>query len=214
MVIESSIISATVVISSTGGAAQYVGEVLGQYEYLEDKGYYVQTSTEQSEEEFHARYLYRDEDDYWYVYDTPGEMRGWLQSRRPSKTLPSTGWKYSNGESLQDDLSLTVTQGPLPPLPRQFTVTATGAEVEKWPSFLGVFNRTQRWWYGRPVYINTEGVLLYHTNNDHGWVIGDTFGKRGLSGSRSHHSPASEDNWRYWTGSEWKPASVTVTGSD
>ena len=31
------------VISSTGGAAQHEGNALGQYEYLEDKGYYVQT---------------------------------------------------------------------------------------------------------------------------------------------------------------------------
>ena len=44
-------ISATVVISSSGWAAKHLGGALGQYEYLEDKGYYVQTSTEQNEDD-------------------------------------------------------------------------------------------------------------------------------------------------------------------
>ena len=55
------------VISSSGGAAKHHGESLGQYEYHEDKGYYVQTSTEQSEGLFTPRYLYRDEYDEWEI---------------------------------------------------------------------------------------------------------------------------------------------------
>ena len=70
------------VIWSTGGAAQHHGGVLGQYEYHEDKGYYVQTSTE-SPWWFVARYLYRDEDDKWWVGATPGENSA-LWETRPS----------------------------------------------------------------------------------------------------------------------------------
>ena len=55
------------VISSTGGAAQHWGGVLGQFEYDEDKRYYQQTSTEQGQWKFEAIYLYPDEDDKWCV---------------------------------------------------------------------------------------------------------------------------------------------------
>ena len=68
---------ATVVISSTGGANQRHGGDLGQYEYLEDKGYYVQSSTEQSNAMFEAVYLFRDEDENWYVSTTPGKKVGY-----------------------------------------------------------------------------------------------------------------------------------------
>ena len=199
------------VISSAGGATQRLGGALGQYEYHEDKGHYVQTSTEQSDEGFDARYLYRDEDYFWWVFHTPGEKNGYLRNDRTSPTLPTGGWQYWDGDSKswQVDRTLIVTPRTLK-LPRQFTVTATGAAAELLPSFLGVFNRTERWWLGRPVYANTEGELLYYGPRDKGWVIGDTLGNYGLRGS-SRHSPANVDRWRYWTGSEDKPASVTVT---
>ena len=203
------------VISSTDGAARHQGGNLGQYEYYEDKGYYVQTSTEQSNENFEAVYLYRDKNDEWLVGPTPGEETGWLWNPRSSKTPPSSGWQYSDGTGTwPSDHTLTVTPGPLPPLPTQFTVIASGAAAKDWPESLGVFTKSQSWWHGRPIYVNTEGQLLYHGNQDDGWVIGSKLGKVGLSGSQSHHSPASEDSWRYWTGSESEPASVTVTGSD
>ena len=203
------------VISSSGRAAQHQGGALGQYEYHEDKGYYVQTSTEQSYEKFQATYLYRDEDDKWWVSRrTPGEKRGWLRNTRPSQTPPYTGWQYSDG-GWQDDKNLTVTPGPHPPLPKQFKVKATGAAAEKWPEALGVFTKTQRWWFGRPMYVNKVGQLLYQGAKDFGWVIGPESGHyAALRGSRARHSPTEEDSWRYWTWSEWKPASVTVTSSD
>ena len=202
-----------IVISSTGGAAQHQGGALGQFEYDEDRRYYRQTSTDQGHKNFQAVYCYPDKDDEWWVSSTPGKKGGWLRNPRPSKSLPTSGWQYYDGKSWHDDPTLTISPGPLPPLARQFTVTATGAAAE-WPSYLGVFTRTQRWWLGRPVYTNTQGQLLHHGLGDAGWMIGNALGYAALTGSRAHHSPVSEDSWRYYTGSEWKPASVTVTGSD
>ena len=106
-----------------------------------------------------------------------------------------------------------MTPGPLT-LPRQFTVTATGAAADACPLCLGVFTKTERWWYGRPIYGNTEGAFLRHGAGDEGWSIGDVAAYSGLRGSQGRHSPVNEDRWRYGTGSEFKPASVTVTGSD
>ena len=200
------------VISSSGGATAIVGGSLGQYEYHEDKGYYVQTSTEQSEENFYAVYLFHDVD-CWLVGRTPipGEER--LRSPSFKKTPPSSGWEFIDDDEWQDDWTLTVIPGPLT-LSRQYKVTLTGAAAEKWPTHHRVYTKTQRWWFGRPVYVNTDGVFLYHGGSGDGWTMSDTLGSRVLWGSWARHSPAEEDRWRYWTGSEYKSASITVTGSD
>ena len=205
-------------ISSTGGAAKHQGGSLGQFEYDEDRGYYIQSSTEQRNVhvQFRPRYLYHTEEEEWCVSDIPGERRGWLYNPGPSKTPPTSGWQYADPDTTskvpwQDDPTLTVTPAPLP---SQFMVTASGAAAEKWPSYLGIFTRTQRWWNGRSVYINAEGRLLYFSDVDDDWAIGDKLGWRALRGSRAHHSPVDENRWRYAAEPEDKPASVTVTGSD
>ena len=204
------------VINSKGRASKIKGGVLGQYEYLENKKYYAQTSTEQSHEKFRARYMYQDSDNGWWVGPTPGKKTGHLRNTHTNnESLPENGhWKYYDGKSWQDDVTVTVSRGPLQPLPRLFTVTASGAAVDKWPSFLGVFTRTQRWWYGRPIYTNTHGRLLYHGGGDFGWVIGDKLGYTALRGSRARDSPLTEVSWRYYSGTGYEPTSVTVTGSD
>ena len=94
-------------------------------------------------ENFLAFYLYHDPDDKWWV-------EGWLHNPSPSKSLPTSGWQYFDHTSMayKDDPTLTISPGPLPPLPRQFTVTATGAAAEMWPECPGVFTRTQRWCMG------------------------------------------------------------------
>ena len=98
-------------ISSTGGASQFQGDVLGHFKYLEDQKYYVQSSTDQSDEMFEAVYLYPDEEDNWWVNDTPGKKEGWLQNPNPSTTPPRDGWKYYDGTSWTSDVTLTVTPG-------------------------------------------------------------------------------------------------------
>ena len=109
----------------------------------------------------------------------------------------------------KSDPSLTVTPGPLPSLPSQLTVTASGAAAEKFPSYLGVYNKTERWWEGMPVYINTQGGLLYHNFN---WMIGPELGSYVMQGSWSHQSPVCEKSWTYVTdnGIDEKPAAVQI----
>ena len=201
--------------TSTGKAATIPGGVLGQFQYEADNKYYVQTSTEQSNENFEPIYMYPDSDNRWWVSDTPGEKAGWLQNPRTNNEgLPENGhWQYTDGESWHDDRTVTLSRGPLT-LPRLLTVTATGAAADKWPMYLGIFTRTHRWFRGRPVYTNTQGRLLHHGPADYGWVIGPALGYGPLQGPRAHNSPVTEDGWTYWTGSEWKTASVTVTGSE
>ena len=122
-----------------------------------------------------------------------------------------------------DDPTLTSSLGPLPPLPRQFIVTATGAAAEEWPwpEYLGMFTSSERFLAGKPVYINSWGMVLYRGHDHRSWMIGKTVsempvlrGSRMVSNNQNPHRPESEDTWIYWTGSQWKPASVTVTATE
>ena len=196
-----------VVISSSGVTAEILGEVLGQYEYDEDTGCYVQTSTEQNNEVFIRRYLcskYYQNIKMWLVTNNPNMEietgHAWIMS----KDL-QTGWVYYDGDTWKPDPSLTVTSGSLPPLPAQFTVTGVIG-----PPYIGVYNKTERWWSGRPVYVNNQEQLLYH---DGSWLIGDELGYHVLSGSRSYPSPACERSWTKFTTYE-EPTSVKIVSSE
>ena len=205
-------VSATVVISSTGGAAIFSGQVLGQYEYDEDNGCYVQKSTEQSNGFYIKRYLcskYFKNIKWWFV--SPEEIESetslvWMMSKELR-----TGWRYYDGDTWHPDPSLTVIPGSLPPLPSQYTVTASVESSEF--QYLGVFNKTERWWSGRPVYINDQGEFLYH---DSRWTIGPELGYYSLQGSKSYQSPECEERWTYLpsNGSDDKPASVKIVPGD
>ena len=122
-----------------------------------------------------------------------------------------TGWRYYDGDTWHPDPSLTVIPGSLPPLPSQYTVTASVESSEF--QYLGVFNKTERWWSGRPVYINDQGEFLYH---DSRWTIGPELGYYSLQGSKSYQSPECEERWTYLpsNGSDDKPASVHVVPGD
>ena len=126
---------------------------------------------------------------------------------------------YFDGETWHSDPSMTVTPGPLPPMPSQFIVTASGAflELTNGLKHLGVFNKTERWWAGRPVYVNTNGVFLYHGIES--WMIADELGYYMLRGSQSYLSPVYERSWTYKETTSYggyrvseveKQASVTV----
>ena len=202
-----------VVIFSTGGAARFYGGMLGQFEYLEDKGYYVQSSTGQDNEHFRPVYLYCNEYGWWNVGYTPAGY-GYLWNTIPSEIPPSVsvGWQYLDSREWTTDDSITITPGTLPSLPEKLLVIGHGAANEDYESLMGVFTRTQMWWNGRQVYVNTKGMFLYHGPMDYGWAIGVKLGYSALKGSRARHSPASEVNWNYWSkiSSDWRPASVTV----
>ena len=209
--ISSNFVPAPVVISSTGGTAEISGEILGQYEYDENTECYVQTSTEQKNEAFIGRFLcstYYQNSKWWVVTLTPNEEFETSHAYIMSMEL-HTGWIYYDGDTWKPDPSLTVTSGSLPPLPSQFTVTASGVLDEIGQSYLGVFNKTERWFSGKPVYVNTQGRLLYQ--NRPGWAIGDELRYYSIIGSRSYPNPICERSWTYVTdnGIE-KPASVKI----
>ena len=200
-------------------------ELLGQYEYDEEKECYVQSSTEQRSKKYTAKYLYKDEEDDWVVGPTPGGKTFWMWNINSTK-LTTGDWLVAFNGTWYFDPSITVTPGALPPLPSQFIVTASSsgefAKISDSLEYLGVFNKTERWWEGRPVYMNymsSKGRFLYHGIQS--WSIGHKLGYYTLRGSKSYKSPADVKNWTYtevstfggysYTSSEVeKQASVTV----
>ncbi len=132
-------------------------------------------------------------------------------------------WAVAFNDTWYFDPSIIVTSGPLPPLPSQFIVTASSsgefAKISDSLEDLGVFNKTERWWAGRPVYVNTNGHFLYHGLQS--WIIGHKLGYQTLRGSKSYKGPADVKNWTYTEVTTYggysygssgveKPASVTV----
>ena len=204
-----------------------MGEVLGQYDYDEEKECYVQKSTEQgitvgSPDIGVRRYLcskYYQNIKWWIVFHTPNEetetniellnFLGFCPDHGVSwdfgKTQCTflyiksrelkTGWEYYDGETWHPDPSLTVIPGTLPPVPSQYTVTASHAS-ETWSAYSGVYKKTEQWWAGRPVYVKTEGaeqlfpnqvLFLYQESR---WNIGPKLGWYALRESQP-------GNWTY-----------------
>ena len=87
------------VLASDGIAAEYRGGQLGQYipsgEHNKST-YYIQSST-LSESESRPVYLYRAEDNQWWVNDVLGERRGGLRNPSSAASVPETGWKVYDG---------------------------------------------------------------------------------------------------------------------
>ena len=207
-----------VVLSSSGQTALHQRGMLGQYDYDVDRGHYVQTSTEMESEHYKAVYMYPDSNHMWWVGPCPGAQAGWLHNPTPSDTLPEflaeNDWQCWNNSEQEwtVDPFLTIFPGSLSDLSPGYRVSASRDTTRGWPAALGVFRMTQRWWNGRPVFENNKGWFLHHGQSV-GWMIGSKIGKHELKGShRSHHSPSSENHWKYFDSdaSKFRTASVII----
>ena len=94
-----------------------------------------------------------------------------------------------------------------------YVVAASGHAADLFPSYLGVFSFADKWWNGRPLLINSNGRLMYHGNQDYGWLLSSDLDNNVIRGTMSHLSPEREKNWLYWdsSSSSYKQASLNVT---
>ena len=203
------------VISSTGEAAERWGHNLGQYECAgEHLGapYYRQCD----DYAYRYRYLYRDAQTAWRAGWVLGSTEdGDCVLYHPpttGDTPPQSGWQYRAYDQYRDDPSLVLTPGPLSP-PLTITLQAEGELATLFPHHLGTFSKTDQWqWsFGRPVYMNQEGKLLYYWA---GWSVGDTPDDQGDIECWELESaglwPPQAAEWRYNGGGASRDV-VTVT---
>ena len=200
------------VISSTGEAAEKWNDHLGQFEYAgEHNGapYYVQTHHDDDEG---IQYLYRDAQTAWRV-----ALDGFCIFYHPptEDTPPLTGWQWCDGDGQHhDDPSLVLTPGPLSP-PLTITLQAEGELATLFPHHLGTFSKTDQWRYGRPVYRNQEGKLLYYWGRR--WSVGDTSDGGGGDIECPMSAglwPPQAAEWWYSGGGASRYAVITVTTSN
>ena len=204
------------VISSTGEAAEKWGEYLGQYECAgEHHGapYYKQT------DDGSIGYLYRDAHTAWRAGPELGSTGYFVLYHPPTgDTPPLSGWQwydYFGDKKFHDAPSLVMTPGPLSP-PRTITLQAEGELATLLPHHLGTFTVTDRWCWGRPVFRNQPGKLLYYGGLDGlRWSVGDTFQYFDLGDIWCEVSaglwPPQAGPCLYKEGGAWREDVVTVT---
>ena len=122
-------------LSSTAGAAEYQGGLLGEFVEAGEHGgrpYYRQRDTEGSSETF----LYS-EGGRWLVSDTLGKSVGGMANYRDSPQPPMEQWLYSDGKKQNDnDPSLTLEFTTLSPC-QLVRVAGEGEVVEEQQDCLG-----------------------------------------------------------------------------
>ena len=155
-------------------------EYLGQFQFEEQENCYKQSETECCV----PVYLFRVDSQGWFITYGSRDMRDTrLKCTIDSEDIPTEGWKNFNlGDGKWNDVrTLTITPGPLTPC-RKITITGSGEIATKHDNKLGTFTPTNRWYYGRPVYINTSGKFLYSQGVYFvpSWVVGDKIGDRGV----------------------------------
>ena len=158
----------------------------------------------------------------WFVSES--KFKGpftaeWLRNSSPSEEPPLDKWEYATLSPLaiwHKDPGLKATRGPMTSLCTSLKVRLFDYAVQKYPDLQGEFTRTNRWLYGRPVFENNCGILLFQ-HNDHsatgndGWAIGWEVGSAYLRGVMTHHCPSAEKSWSYWNGIQMVTANVTIT---
>ena len=97
-------------------------------------------------------------------------------------------------------------------------ITITGDIADKCPEYTGVFHDTGRMMYGKPVFINDQGKLLYSDDvegeSPDRWYIGDNLMVQPII--RSTGCPICPGNktaslpWQYRDGKEWNNCSSSV----
>ena len=133
----------TIVLSSTEGAAEYVGGNLGEYVRagadFNGRPYYIQRDTEGNQQ----KYLFYHNDGMWMGGADLGGTTGGLMIRQDTPLPPTTNWFYAKGEEegefVGDDMSLKLEFTSLSPC-TQGEVTWEGdldADAEKHSSSLG-----------------------------------------------------------------------------
>ena len=125
----------TVVLSSTGKAAEVKGEYLGEFSkvgYHGGRAYFKQRHTEGGAEKF----LFST-GKLWIVGPKVGPSSGYLYSYHNSPFPPTDKWLFHNGTKWESDPTLSLEGTELSPICPTVNVAGEGAVVVKQGSSLG-----------------------------------------------------------------------------
>ena len=151
---------------------------------------WVQVNSETNHENFQSRYVYRDDDGVWWINYDPGEKDGWMKNETKSEEIPTTGWEVNCGSGdWEDDPTLTIRHGPLIPLCDEVTMNVNGPRAQEWSKHVGIYKYSSKWWFGHPVYTNSNGSYL--STSEDGWNFSEELSYRGggMHASSFNHCP-------------------------
>ena len=213
--------SATIVLGSTGGAAEYRGAFLG--EFVGEGKYngrpsFRQRNTEGGQEKF----LLFDQNSWW--------VSSVLRNRQNTELPPATGWEFfnNNKEWKNDDITLALEFSSLSPC--QVIQVEADEEVRKYTGqILGKYMLLEeRWSSGKPVYQKTNSEQEWYLlvpNRTTLWVIRssitDKRARKWLASGRATNLPTNAEagprpsdgvrQWRYWDGNGYKEGDINIT---
>ena len=133
------LVAATIVFSSSAGAAEYQGHMLGEFVEAGEHGgrpYYRQRDTEGED-----AFLYSERGS-WLVSNTLGGSSANLRSSQNTIKPPVDRWMFSRGEYNDDDTSLTLEFTSLSPC-QLVRVEGEGDVLKEQPDCLGDYRSVQ-----------------------------------------------------------------------
>ena len=224
------------VLSSTAGAAEYEGDLLGMYQELgtsKGRPFYKQRDTVGKIDYF----LYFNgacgEGYVWFAGSRLGQCskNAYLRNPGHTKVPPARGWEFLNtdlGLWQDDDHSFGLEWGGLEPCSE--VEVATGGEVARLQGQAsGSYFHTGSWAEGRPVYAKTVGTpgFLRLKDSHVGWEVAPTVSGNlsWISGGRGTLSPGDpaaggsfryrddRQAWAYWheERKEWRDSKGQIT---
>ena len=216
---------ATLVLSSTAGAAESQGDLLGEYRREGEwggRGYWRQRDDVGEERYLHYN---KDKDGGSWVEAKELGGRNYLRSLGDSELPPETGWEYwGEGGEWRSERSLAMAYSPL--VPCTGVTVAMEGEAARWDDgdLQGMYRPTGQWSEGRPVYRGEEGNrgFLMVMEGQTVWSIQSTvtFTWIWIRSGRGTNSPGDPraggsqrfglTRWEYWDGG-WKEGDITVT---
>ena len=157
------------VISSTGGASEYVGNVLGEYVkkgFSGGRPYFKQRDTVGQQTEFFLYYNDSQSCQSWLVGNSLGPCNGYLTNNAVQGLTypPVSSWKYWSLQAWQDDdptlnlrqVAEAFNSAALTPC-REVVVRASGLAAAFHDRSLGSYTPSGEWMEGRPVYVKLGG---------------------------------------------------------
>ena len=148
-----------VVLTSTGPSAEWCGDRLGVFEYLQQHNNCPAYRQRHTVANTQPQYLYKSDVGAWCVGSVLGESSSLgLLNRTKSDTVPSTNWLYYDGKDWSSDPMLTVSTS-LPSVCPAIKISLHGAAARAQPWCGGEFRHAGDWSAGHPVYSNGHMYL-------------------------------------------------------
>ena len=197
------------VISSTGPATriQTPALCLGVFDFNTTIEVFQQRANISISDD--PRYLSQsNETNNWLVGKPIG--KGWLLNNNKSSSIPTNEWQYKDDTVWPKDNSIIIHAGDLVPCPA-VTIKVDGGAAEKWPTCCnGVFRFNNQWVWGRPVYFNEDGHMLFLGSSGK-WLVGSKYGKYWIKSTSGPLLPINTIFWTYWDGETDRVAEVVIS---